>query len=198
MRLHSTAKDTNRKHFTCSSTTAAQRRRFLHGCKACGIWCAGIKILAPVRSLDEDYLPISATPRRPHHLTELLDGSRFRPQPQSSKRSQGYGQTSHRPDFGSVAAFDVMLAIYRFVGAQTRHGRSRQRTMEARKGLSFETPRADRSRFDPQARLDPEHLYPPHDQRHGFLVNVEFRNRADGPRTNESYCAYGCHAPQSR
>ena len=148
---------------------------FLHGCKAAGYGRAGIKILAAGALVDEDYLPIIGD-AADGLITSLNystdhDSALNRQFVKTFAKVTGNGPIV--PDFGSVAAFDVMAAIYKVVGAQNGTV-DPDKTMELVKGLKFESPRGPIA-IDPATRDLIQNIYIRRTiKRHGSYVNVEF------------------------
>ncbi len=148
---------------------------FLHGCKAAGYGRAGIQILAAGALVDEDYLPvigdaadglITSLNYSTDHDSELnhLFVKTF---------AKVTGNGSIVPDFGSVATFDVMAAIYKVVAAQNGTV-DPDKTMELVKALKFESPRGPIA-IDPLTRDLVQNIYIRRTiKRHGAFVNVEF------------------------
>jgi branched-chain amino acid transport system substrate-binding protein len=160
---------------------------FLHGCKAAGYGRAGIKILAAGALVDEDYLPIIGD-SADGLITSLNystdhDSALNRLFVKTFAKVTGNGPIV--PDFGSVAAFDVMAAIYKVVAAQNGTV-DPDKTMELVKGLKFESPRGPIA-IDPATRDLIQNIYIRRTiKRHGSYVNVEFETVPMVKDPNES------------
>jgi branched-chain amino acid transport system substrate-binding protein len=147
---------------------------FLHGCQAAGYGRAGIKILAAGALVDEDYLPIIGDAA--DGLITSLNYSTDHDSALNHQFVKDFAKVTSGsvvPDFGSVAAYDVMAAIYKVVQAQNGV-LDPDKTMELVKELKFESPRGPIA-IDPQTRDLIQNIYIRRTvKRHGSYVNVEF------------------------
>ncbi len=147
---------------------------FLRGCQAAGYGRAGIKILASGAIVDEDYLPVIG--EAADGIITSLNYSTDHDSALNHQFVRDFAKVTNNsiaPDFGSVAAYDVMAAIYKVVQAQNGV-LDPDKTMELVRNLKFESPRGPIA-IDPQTRDLIQNIYIRRTiKRHGSYVNAEF------------------------
>ena len=120
-------------------------------CKA-GYGRAGIKILASGAIVDEDYLPVIG--EAADGIITSLNYSTDHDSALNHQFVRDFAKVTNNsiaPDFGSVAAYDVMAAIYKVVQAQNGV-LDPDKTMDLVRNLKFESPRGPIA-IDPQTRV---------------------------------------------
>lgn len=146
---------------------------FLRACRDAGFAKAGIKILATGEIVDENNLPnigdaalgvVSGFEYSRVHASEA--NRRF-------TRAFAAADTSgDQPDFGDVAEWDALTAIYRALEAQKGNA-DPDKFMESIKGMKFEGPRGP-IEIDPQTREITQNVYIRRvERRNGVLANYE-------------------------
>ena len=147
---------------------------FLRGCQAAGYGRAGIKILASGAIVDEDYLPVIG--EAADGIITSLNYSTDHDSALNRQFVRDFAKVTNNsiaPDFGSVAAYDVMAAIYKVVQAQNGM-LDPDKTMELVRNLKFESPRGPIA-IDPQTRDLIQNIYIRRTiKRRGSYVNAEF------------------------
>jgi branched-chain amino acid transport system substrate-binding protein len=147
---------------------------FLRGCQAAGYGRAGIKILASGAIVDEDYLPVIG--EAADGIITSLNYSTDHDSALNRQFVRDFAKVTNNsiaPDFGSVAAYDVMAAIYKVVQAQNGV-LDPDKTMELVRNLKFESPRGPIA-IDPQTRDLIQNIYIRRTiKRRGSYVNAEF------------------------
>jgi branched-chain amino acid transport system substrate-binding protein len=146
---------------------------FLHACRDAGFAKAGIKILATGEIVEENNLPnigdaalgvISGFEYSRVHASEA--NRRF---VRAFIAADGSGD---QPDFGDVAEWDALTAIYRALEAQKGNA-DPDKLMESIKGMTFESPRGPVT-IDPQTREITQNVYIRRvERRNGVLANYE-------------------------
>ena len=146
---------------------------FLRACRDAGFAKAGIRILATGEIVDENNLPnigdaalgvISGFEYSRVHASDV--NRRF-------VRAFAAADTSgDQPDFGDVAEWDALTAIYRAFEAQKGNA-DPDKFMESIKGMKFEGPRGP-IEIDPQTREVTQNVYIRRvERRNGVLANYE-------------------------
>ena len=152
---------------------AAGSAEFLRACQTAGFAKAGIKILATGEIVEENNLPTIGDA-----ALGVVSGFEYSVVHDSKVNHQfvrafyAADTSGDQPDFGDVAAWDALTAIYRAADAQ-KGNLDPDRTLELVKGMKFESPRGP-IQIDPQTREITQDVYIRRvERRNGVLANYE-------------------------
>jgi branched-chain amino acid transport system substrate-binding protein len=146
---------------------------FLRACKDAGFAKAGIKILATGEIVEENNLPNIGDAAlgvvSGFEYSRVHDSNLNR---QFIRAFNAADTSGDQPDFGDVAEWDALAAIYRALEAQKGNA-DPDKLMESIKGMKFESPRGP-IEIDPQTREITQNVYIRRvERRNGILANYE-------------------------
>jgi len=152
---------------------ASNPQEFIRECADAGFAKAGIKILATGEMVDENILTSMGDSALGIISSYEYSQAHDSPMNKDFVRMFLAADSAHeRPDFGDVAEWDALTAIYR--AADQQHGElDPDKTLALLKGMHFESPRGQIT-IDPNTREITQTIYIRRvERRNGVLENVE-------------------------